>query len=141
MAKRADIVAAARKYAGVKWQHQGRTLHGIDCAGIVVCAGKDSGIVDYNPMNYPARPDGSFLFHFDAALTRKPITSMLDGDVLVFTESTVECHCGIKTTINGEPGVIHSHLRRGFVIEETLESAKSVCGRPVRCYQYPNIED
>src|SRR6266403_1843622 len=127
MVTRADIVAEARTWAAVKWMKQGRTRNGIDCAGMLAVVIWALQIpVDYDPGNYPDRPDGSFLYHFDNALIRKPMPEAKDGDVYVFTESNVPCHCGIATTLYNKPAVIHSHLRRGIVIEETLESAKSV---------------
>ena len=45
----ADVVATARQYLGVRCRHQGRSLAGMDCAGLVVRVGHDLGlpIVDW----------------------------------------------------------------------------------------------
>jgi len=141
VATHAQIVEEARTWLGVKWQHQGRTKHGIDCVGIPIMVGMVLELTTYNPIDYPRRPDGSFLKQFDEHLIRKPVRDAVDGDVLVFSESGHVCHCGIHTTKHGEPAVLHSHAKRRQVIEEPLTQALSVIGKPVFCYAFPGVED
>ena len=35
------LVTAARTYIGTKWRHRGRSVHGVDCAGLGILAYRD----------------------------------------------------------------------------------------------------
>lgn len=140
---REDIVREARVWLGTKWQHQGRTIQGIDCAGLIALVGMKLGLTSHNPTDYPRRPDGTFVKHFQAHLNQKPVNKAKTGDVLVFAESGhgYACHCGIQGVKYGKPSVIHAHAHRRKVMEETLEQAKSVIGTPIYCFEYPGVAD
>lgn len=51
-----QIITQARKYMGVRWQHQGRTEHALDCAGLVVRVAKDLGLSSFDFIDYDRRP-------------------------------------------------------------------------------------
>lgn len=57
------IVAAARGWIGVPFEHQGRSRAGIDCAGLVIEVAREVGLIDarWNVTGYLARPDGQSL--------------------------------------------------------------------------------
>ena len=142
MVKRSDIVTTARTWLGVKWQHQGRTRNGIDCAGLVDIIGEKFEQWDEQPIrDYPTRPDGTYIDHFRKHMVEKRILDAKDGDVFIFAEGTHPCHCGVRSTQYGQPAVVHAHAKRRFVIEETLVSAESVVGQPTHCFAFPDIED
>lgn len=142
MVKRDALVAEARKWRGVSWQHQGRTRHGIDCAGLVVLVGGAFHQWTVEPISdYARRPNGTYLIHFRNHMVEKPVASALDGDVLIFSDSGHPCHSGIRTTLRGQPAVIHAHRVRAKVIEESLKSAESVIKQPIFCFAYPGVED
>lgn len=42
-AERNAFIAAARSMLGVRWRHQGRTVRGVDCGGLVAYAMKATG--------------------------------------------------------------------------------------------------
>ena len=51
------IVEAARAYIGVPWKHLGRSSRGVDCAGLLILAVKDSEGVDLEtPDRYGRDP-------------------------------------------------------------------------------------
>lgn len=58
MATREEFIAECRKYLGVRWQHQGRTERGIDCAGLLVAPALALGILspDDDVTNYGRTP-------------------------------------------------------------------------------------
>jgi cell wall-associated NlpC family hydrolase len=142
MVKRAEVVAVARSFAGVKWKHQGRTRHGIDCAGIPHVIAMQFGLVtEEPPVNYRRRPDNTYVSVFRKHMVEKRIADAKDGDVLVFADRVYPCHCGIRTTLRGQPAVLHAHSTRSFVIEESLKSAESVIGVPIHCFEFSGIED
>lgn len=103
--------------------------------------GNGLGLISYNPVDYPRRPDGTFLSHFDKCLLRKRVRDIKPGDVIIFNDHYHPCHCGIVATKHGEVSVIHAHAGRGRVIHERLSEARSVVGRPVRAYEFPGLED
>lgn len=48
----ADVVAEARSYIGVKWQHQGRSRAGVDCLGLVREVGAALGLLQFDTRDY-----------------------------------------------------------------------------------------
>ncbi len=54
----AAVVAAARRLCGVRWQHQGRTLNGLDCAGLVIYVMHELGLSDFDTTDYGRLPHG-----------------------------------------------------------------------------------
>jgi cell wall-associated NlpC family hydrolase len=55
-----QFVEAARTYLGAPWLHQGRSRQGIDCAGLLICAAVDCGIIEPTPelQTYNREADG-----------------------------------------------------------------------------------
>ena len=124
MVTRADVVAEARSWAGVRWLHQGRNRQGIDCIGLVVVVRKALGIGDYDLAGYPRAPDGTFMSHFfNAGGMRVGILQTLPADLLLFTDARSPCHVGIITARNGDLlHMIHAHATRHHVLEEPVLS-------------------
>ena len=142
MVTRIEIVHEARNWLGAPWKHAGRGPGGLDCAGLPIIVAQQLGIADYDFTHYDRRPDGSFLRRFmDGGCTRQILSEVQEGDILIFAESGVQCHCGIRTTKYGQPAVIHAHALRRMVIEETLEQAVSVVGRPTHAFRLPGVEE
>ena len=99
-----SFIAAARTYIGVPWQHQGRSRHGIDCVGLLVCVAHDLGIpVDDGGPNYEREPRA----HDLARLLRRHCESMPDmrrGYIVLMGRPST--HVGFLT--QGNPfGLIH----------------------------------
>jgi cell wall-associated NlpC family hydrolase len=141
MVTRAEIISEARSWVGVPWRHQGRTReNGIDCAGLPVLVGAKFHLFCYEDVNYPRRPDGTFVDHFRKYLISKPVTKMQEGDVLIFAEGRHPCHCGIHTIFRGQPSVIHAHVGARKVVEQSLETTRSIVGRPIFCFEFPDVE-
>ena len=139
---RADLVDAALRWEGVPWRHQGRTRAGIDCAGLPILVGLEFGLLKSDVRNYPKRPNGTFLSHFDANLFRIPLVEHKRGDILVFagTDHVHVCHCGIAALKYGVQSIVHAHATRRRVIHERLDEARTVVGRPVYAYRYHGID-
>lgn len=60
--KRQEWLNAALSYLGVRFLHQGRNRHGLDCVGLVACAMRDCGITAKAAApgglpNYARNPD------------------------------------------------------------------------------------
>ena len=138
---RDEIVLEAQSWIGIPWRHQGRLRSGIDCAGLIVVIGRDLGLTTYDPTGYPRRPDGTFVKEFRFALKEKRPLDAQVGDVMIFSQLNYPCHCGILSEYMEQPSVIHSHATRGKVIEETLEQAMNMIGKPIFCFEYPGVDD
>jgi cell wall-associated NlpC family hydrolase len=121
---RAAVLAEARKHAkdGVRWEHMGRTVHGLDCVGLIVIVCATLGISDYDLDTYPREPKSSeFLDHFTkGGGTRIPINAALPGDLMLFREGRYPCHVAFLSERDGLATIIHAHATRRMVLEEVL---------------------
>jgi cell wall-associated NlpC family hydrolase len=120
---RAAILTAARAYLGAPFRHQGRSVDGMDCVGLLVLVGRRLGYPHRDITGYSRRATGmGFLQHFHAHLDEIAPRDARVGDVLVFVESVYPCHTGILSAVAGTdvPHLIHAHALRGCVIEEPL---------------------
>ena len=85
---------------GTPFQHQGRRPgHGLDCAGVVVCAAKAVGVLMHDCTNYRRIPHRRLLrdgFNRDLQSVNRHV---MPGDVLLFwmQRPALEIHCGIAT--------------------------------------------
>jgi hypothetical protein len=50
------FVNAARKLKGARWRHRGRKPWAVDCVGLVVLAGRESGLVMHDEIGYGREP-------------------------------------------------------------------------------------
>lgn len=144
MVTRADVLAEAETFIGVKWRHQGRTReHGVDCVGFPDLVAFNLGLTDtLQAANYPRRPDGSFLDRVRSTpLIEIPPAKAVPADVLVFAEQTEQCHMGIMATLYGEPAVIHAHAGARQVAVETLATAHGRIGIVTHAFKFPNLQD
>lgn len=144
MATRADVLAEAEKFIGVRWVHQGRSFeHGIDCIGLPSLVALNLGLVqELARADYPRRPNGSFLTRFrETALIEILPSEAQPGDVLVFVDQAAPCHCGILTTLYGEPAVVHAHAAARKVTIETLATATQAVGVWTHAFKFPNLQD
>ena len=144
MVTRADVLAEAETFIGVKWRHQGRTKeHGVDCVGFPDMVAFNLGLVDeLQPANYPRRPDGTFLPLVRATpLIEIRVRDARPADVLVFSASCEQFHMGIMATLYSEPAVIHAWAAARRVSIERLATAQFYVGLVTHAFKYPNLED
>lgn len=87
MTTRADIVRVARSYLETPFAHMQRAPGlGVDCAGLLVCAARELGLVasDFDVPAYTPVPDGrSMLAWCEQYMTRLTRESMQPGDAIV----------------------------------------------------------
>lgn len=112
-----DVVAEARKWTGTPWKHQGRSVHGIDCVGLIIKVAHGLGLSDYDVTGYGRVPDGRELrhlieLHLDADAPDVP------GAVLLMRFMREPQHLAIRT----DRGLIHAYAHVGKVIETSLDS-------------------
>lgn len=125
------IITTARSFLGVRWKHQGRSIDGLDCVGLIVIVAHQLKLTDYDTQAYSRRPKNtSFLDHFDkAGAIRIPIQQIDLGDIAIFEQAGYPCHTGLITN----NGVIHSSMPRRKVVEEPIPSDI------IAAYRFPQI--
>lgn len=101
--QRAAICAAARAYLGVPWMGQGRSIHGIDCTGLVECTFIDAGFqVTPAPPTYRGVDSRLLLGQLNRHFDKIPTTSALPGDVVLYGVPWA-AHVGILVDSRGQP--------------------------------------
>lgn len=118
MADPTTIVRAARRYLNAPYHHQGRSLLGVDCTGLVVCTCRDLGMVVPDEVDYSRDPDGRTLVQYLSSTCSLVEGEMSPADILVFwlKRSGLPQHLGIRT----DRGMIHSWATPGKVVEHGL---------------------
>lgn len=122
------LVAAARTWLGVRWQHRGRTRVGVDCVGLPRCAYADLGVELPDFLDYPREPQPAVLeAHMTAALGepvhRAPVrrADLLPGDIVVLRHPSLPKHVGIVGDYPGRRlSLIHACGHTNKVIEHRL---------------------
>jgi cell wall-associated NlpC family hydrolase len=133
MTTRQQIIDAARSYRGCAYHHQGRNRAGIDCAGLIVCVGRDVGIELRDMGGYPRTPDGKALRSFVEEQASR-VTEYQPGDILLMRFERDPQHLAIVT----DRGMIHSYLGAGKVTEHGIDATWAK--RIVAAYAFPGVE-
>lgn len=142
MTTRQNIIEASRAYLDVPWRHQGRTRHGIDCAGVVLLVGKEFGLLppDLDVVGYSRRPNNfTFLTPFRENMDERPIGQARAGDVLIFADGPYPCHTGIQTEKYGVVHFLHAYAGLRKVIEQPLDDVWR--GKLTHCFAYRGVEE
>lgn len=137
---RAELVLAAAKSAiGTPFRHQGRTLRGLDCAGLAIHCAQAAGIATYDETDYPRQPGGGRLeaaFDKQPELKRINVSEMMPGDVLLMTFEGQPQHVAIAGN-NGT--IIHAYETLGRVVEHGLNDFWRK--RIVRAYRFVEVTE
>lgn len=132
---RQQIVDEAKKYIGVKFLHQGRSIHGVDCIGLIIAVGKSLGyeVADYRA--YSRTPDSKtfknklahYLEEIDVADAQKGDIIFLRYGGLLPRHVAIISEDQKDISKNIEPKIIHAintpSLNR--VVEENLETYRN----------------
>ncbi len=140
MITRESLVAEARKWKGVRWRHEGRNEHGVDCVGLVVMVAKALDRFNYDVKGYAREPFNlDMLKHFKANMVQKPINDAKPGDVVIFRDNKFPFHVGVLGVKYGELSLIHAYAARKEVVEQLYLPEWSKLA--LACFEFPGIED
>lgn len=142
---RAEVVAAARRWLGAKYRHEGRDGNGLDCIGLVVVVGRAFNVRHTDVGNYTSWPDPQrrIFTEFGKYLALAPgHETNWDGTIGVFAQQGFPCHVGIFSTKHQVRHVIHSHILHRQVIEDPFDdNPRNRSFRLLRRYAFPGLED
>lgn len=135
MITREQIVSEARSFLGARWQHQGRTINAVDCAGLVIKVAHNLKLSAFDETNYARRPDSYRLIELlEEHMIRKP-GQPKPGDVLLLSFQGAAQHLAICTQV----GMLHAYAPARKVVEHGLNDdwRKKI----VDVYGYPGVTD
>ena len=100
-------ISCLRSYIGVCWVEQGRSLSGIDCVGLLVCAAKDYGVEVEDPRTYNARRGSPTELKslLRVNCSSKGLSQKQVGDIVIVGDA--QTHVGVLTDSYQPFGFIH----------------------------------
>lgn len=129
MVTRADVIRVVRSYVGTPFQHRGRVPgRGLDCAGVVICAARELGLVspEFDVPPYGTAPDGDGMLDWcDRYMHRVAREQMQPGDVLVLIADRDPQHLGVLTPYERTPGalaIVHASNSLSIMPRRVIET-------------------
>jgi hypothetical protein len=122
------VLATARKYVGAPYVAQGRSRSGMDCGGLALVVGRETGYTDLEALGYSNSPDGeSFEKLLQKCCEEVPVAETRAGDIFACDYGKGIQHTGfvaeVAPDISKKFGlrlkVVHAKRTRG-VIEQTM---------------------
>ena len=108
-----ELIAEARTYLGVPWQHQGRSKKGVDCVGFILLSFKYVNVYVKEIRGYSRQPDGKKLKEImDSQPNLLNVTGadIKKGDILLLKIIKDPQHVALVTDGNTTKlGMIHSY--------------------------------
>lgn len=134
-----QFLAQARSWLGVPWVHQGRSRHGVDCVGLLVCAARELGLAAAaaDVQGYARQPDGARLRALADAHLTAAAYPLQPGQVVLMRFDGPEQHIGLLGDYPGGCSLIHAHSRLGKVVEHRL--ADVWAARIMAVYAVPGV--
>lgn len=136
---RSNFVAVAREMIGTPFKHQGRLPGvGLDCAGLVVCAARESGLQINDRADYGRIPhEGLFTSVVMEHCDEISQAEIMIGDVMMFAFRSEPQHIAIVSHVNTTM-LIHAYSQVGKVVENSLDASwqKRLKG----CYRIRGLE-
>lgn len=124
------LVAQARTWLGVRWQHQGRSRAGVDCAGLVVEVARVTHGNTFDLRNYSVQAsDETMLALCRQHMREVDVYALRPGHVVVMRFGN-QRHMGIITDYpvadgtlgRAALGLLHAYAISRCVVEHRLDS-------------------
>lgn len=122
MISRAQVVAAGRALIGSPFQHQGRSVNGIDCAGVVIYVAKQLSLSSFDATAYRKLPAGVGREKIEdicrREMTQVDFSAVAAGDIALFLIGKRPRHLAIIGDYQeGGLSLIHAYEPTGKVTE------------------------
>lgn len=120
------LVSAARTYLRAPFGHRGRTGRRLDCAGLVIRAYADNGVVLPDVRHYGREPLDDSLSKYAEGALGAPLpkgTRLQPGDVVLIRYEGLPHHVALVGDYplkRGELTIIHADSREMRVVEHRL---------------------
>lgn len=149
MVARAEVIAEARRWLGVRWAHQGRGRDGVDCVGLLIVVARALRLVpaerldavEHESCGYSRYPRGPALRAWCAReLAEIPMHAARPGDVMLFRIDEDPQHLGLLAEHDqAGPTLVHSYaLGPRCVIETRFDALWR--GRLVAAFALPGVD-
>lgn len=132
--EKAQVIAAARALLtvvngrAVPFRHQGRTLRGIDCIGVLAAAFGVLGYpiedrTDYGRLPADRKLSASLELHFGPPVQRGPVPAdvLQPCDVVAMAWGSENTHVGLVVPHPHGVGLVHAYLSAQRVIEHRID--------------------
>lgn len=142
-----EVTASFRSWVGVPWVHQGRTRHGIDCAGLVVVTLRDLGLLPgkfEDPTAYGREPQARMTALVDRWCRKTAVPREGTLILLRWSRDQEPSHLAYCTGRN----IVHAYSRtvggpaharqRGGVVEHRY--GEPWLRQTVQAYAIPGVE-
>lgn len=135
---RKNICDIARTLEHVKYHHEGRNEHGVDCVGVPYFVANKLGLEINNEKNYSKIPDGKMLLRNlkEKLGKQKDKGEEKEGDILLMRFDNEPQHVAIL--LEGDY-IIHSYIKKRKVVLHRYSQDwkdKVIC-----CFEFPNLEE
>ncbi len=139
MIQAAEVVATARSYKGVRFQHQGRTRLGMDCAGLVVRVVHDLDLSTFDTRDYGKLPSGDRMRQVmrEQCIELPPGADLVPGLVALMRFDAEPMHVAIVCDHPHGLGLVHALAASRKVTEHRLD--QSWRNRVVGLYALPGV--
>lgn len=136
--QKSEVIAAARtlltarkhalyRFQAVPFRHQGRTLRGMDCIGVLVYAFGKAGFVlndrtDYGRLPANRKLAASMVEHFGEALPGPyRMEDLRPGDLVTMSWGAEECHVALIVDHPYGIGMLHAYNSAQRVVEHRVD--------------------
>ena len=142
MTTRKQVINEARKWLGVPYRHQGRSVRGLDCGGLLIVVSQEIGFAYKERFTRYSRNAETFNLRQEMNRVLEPIDkeSIQPGDFLLFRFQGLAHHVAITTDYPGDKiGMIHTHAGVGKVAEHRFANAWK--SHLMQAFKIPDIGD
>ena len=127
-----EVITRARQFLGVRFAHQGRSVAGLDCLGLLMLTSQTlglafdgAGVEALDVPHYGTRPDAMLLKQkLDTHLQGIEKTDVRAADILLLKIDGMPQHLALLTDypMAGELGMIHAYAPAREVVEHRYDA-------------------
>lgn len=143
MITRSEIVETARRWKGTPYRHQGRSVRGVDCGGLLVVVVNELGLEYRGERLTYSRFAETFSLkqELDRICHKIDLNEAKPGDIALFRIDVLPQHVAFLSDYHqGGLGMIHCYQRARKVVEHRFANVWRSPKRLIQVYQIPGVE-